>query len=266
MTFSKLDKKLNKDEIFRVTVFSVCLLFCVCSTFYFACIFNVSKMIMGLTSIVFVFIPDTAQRLLRFRIQTPLYLFIMLYTVCPLLGYSYNFYHLIPWWDKLLHTFAGVIFAMFGAYLPHVFNKKEHVSPLLCAVFGFFFSVAIAGLWEFVEFGMDSIFHTDMQKDRWISDIYSYLFGEEIGHVGELTDITSVIVNGQPLKGYVDIGLIDSMIDMILETLGAAVYIFIYAMNKGKRFVFLPVEETSQDAPQIAEQTPMEEEAALTND
>ena len=260
--FSKTFTKPTKTQIFRFAVLMTAYAFCVFSVAFFAVQKEWSKAGMSVLSLFYVSIPEIAQKLFKFRIQTPLYVVVMIYTICPLLGYSYNFYYNVRYWDKILHAFGGLIFAMLGVYLPMVLSKGKNCNVLLCAVFGFFFSVAIAGLWEFCEYAMDTLFHTDMQKDRWITEIRSYLLGVEVDEIGVLDGIETVIVNGQTWNGYLDIGLIDTMGDMLLETVGAAVYITIYAIGKGKRFTF----EAVRPAKAAEEQPPvLESEAALSD-
>ena len=77
-----------------------------------------------------------------------------------------------------------------------------------------------------------------MQKDVFIQKIHSYLIGPETGVMAEIDEITSVIINGEALSGYVDIGLFDTMKDMLVETAGAILYTIIYVAGKGKYFVF----------------------------
>ena len=237
-------RKEKKIDVFREIWFLACLIFCIVSFFIFAFQEKWLKAWMSAISIAYVFIPLLLQWLLKFRIHTTLYFFVMLYTVCPLLGYSYDLYHITTWWDKLMHGFAGIIFAMFGAFLPKFFNKGRPCSFVLCAAFGLFFSIAIAGLWEFIEYGMDSLFHTDMQKDRFLDALNSYLLGGKVGEIGVINEIQSVIVNGEIQKGYIDIGLIHTMQDMIWETVGAVTYTIIYLSTKGQRFSLVSSERT----------------------
>ena len=197
-------------------------------------------------SVLYVFLPSLAQKLLKFRLQGVLYLLVMAYTVCPLLGYSYNLYYLTAWWDDVLHAFAGVLFAILGAYLPTLFCKNGEVSFVLKAFCAFSFSVAVAGLWELVEFSADTFFSTDMQKDTALvsmppSYLLSELLGLPVGALGEV-DSLQLTVNGQALGYYIDLGLIDSMQDIFIETLGAAVYTSLYCAGKGKRFCFQAIE------------------------
>ena len=62
-----------------------------------------------------------------------------------------------------------------------------------------------------------------MQSDTLMTGLCSYLLGETVGATGSIENITSVAVNGQTLPGYIDIGLMDTMLDLLLETVGAVV-------------------------------------------
>ncbi len=237
-----MTKNLTKETLIEYIARGVALLFCVFSLVFFSIRTENDKAFMSLVSILYVFIPTIAQKLFKFRIQWTLYIFIMFYTVCPLLGYSYDLYYRLHWWDDILHAFAGMVFAMLGAYLPKVLSKDEEPSLALCAFSAFFFSVAIAGLWELVEFSMDTFFGTDMQKDTLLYAMRpSYLISELAGApVGELAEISEVgmLINGSTHAGYVDLGVIDTMKDIFVETMGAVVYVVIYRAGNGKHFIF----------------------------
>ena len=230
----------------RQGIFCLALLFCLFSFLLFSIQKEDKKALMSGISVLYVFLPSLAQKLLKFRLQGVLYLLVMTYTVCPLLGYSYNLYYLTAWWDDVLHAFAGVLFAMLGAYLPTLFCKNGEASFALKAFCAFSFSVAVAGLWELVEFSADTFFSTDMQKDTALvsmppSYLLSELLGLPVGALGEV-DSLQLTVNGQALGYYIDLGLIDSMQDIFVETLGAAVYTSLYCAGKGKCFCFQPIE------------------------
>ena len=68
-----------------------------------------------------------------------------------------------------------------------------------------------------------------------MTHLTSYLRGEGVGVTGSIENIQSVVVNGITLPGYIDIGLTDSMLDMMLESLGALVTCLLILLDKGKR-------------------------------
>ena len=192
-----------------------------------------------LFSVAFVCLPSVIERIFHFRAPTFLYIFCLLYAVCPMLGHSYGFYYTISFWDKLLHLTGGVVFALFGAYLPKSFLRDNQANYMLCALFGLLFSISVACVWEFVEFSIDELFLADMQKDTIIRQIHSYKLSELLGgNAGEIFGVESVgtLINGKYyIDGYLDIGRTDTMYDLLVETAGAVCFFVAYLIDKGKR-------------------------------
>ena len=212
----------------------------------------ITQVIYCLLTVLYCSVPNIAQKLCKFRIATPAYILILFYALSPMLGHTYGLYYSVKIWDKLLHIAAGIIFAMFGAYLPKLFLKDENCNIWLCIICGFAVSMAIAGVWELIEYFFDSVFHTDMQKDTIIYRIDSYLLNEKLyGISGELYTIPSVdtsLINGELVAGYLDLGRQDSMIDMLVELAGTLVFCVVYVFDKGKHIAFhyLPRKEEIQ--------------------
>ncbi len=255
-----LFKPKTKEETLRLCIFSAFQLFNIVSLIVFSvkCVMGsapITTVVYGLLSIVYCSIPDIAQKVCKFKIATPMYVLILAYAFAPLLGHTYGLYYTIAWWDKLLHVMGGVIFALFGAYLPKFFLKDENCNMWLCVLCGFIFSVAIAGLWECVEFTVDTLFHTDMQKDTIVYRIDSYLLHEQLynekGQLLTVGEVNGALINGDvAMQGYLDVGKTDSMLDMLVELLGAALFSVAYILDKGKHTAF---HYLSQPAPQHAD-------------
>ena len=187
-----------------------------------------------------IFVPAIVEKLFSCRINTVIYLLGLVYTISPMLGDCYKLYYATTWWDKVLHTFGGIVFALFGLYLFEFLNGKKS-NVITCAVFALCFSVTLSVIWEFIEFGSDIFLGTDMQHDTVVSSINSYMLGDRLGAAGVIENIHTVTVNGTelPVNGYIDIGLIDSMTDMLLETLGAILVFVIHVFDKGNHPAFV---------------------------
>ena len=136
-----------------------------------------------------------------------------------------GFYIQLPFWDSALHFIWGVLAAVIGYSMPDLLSRKEGVSRALpkaaAVLLSVSFSMLIAVLWEFIEFSVDLWFHTDMQKDCWIYSIYSVFLQPEGLNQAQQVDISSVIVNGEPWPAYLDIGLRDTMFDLLWTFFGA---------------------------------------------
>jgi hypothetical protein len=111
---------------------------------------------------------------------------------------------------------------------------------MFVAIVAFCFSMTIGIFWEFFEFGSDMLLKTDMQKDFIINSINSVaLDPANTNKTIHINDIESISINGKlmSVNGYIDIGLIDTMKDLIVNFIGAAVFSFIgffYIKSRGK--------------------------------
>ncbi len=172
-----------------------------------------------------------------------------------------NFYGFIPYWDTILHTLNGFLCAAIGFSLIDILNKNENfhmkLTPIFVALVAFCFSMTIGVLWEFLEYGVDSILREDMQKDTIIRDISSvYLDPEQDNNAIKIDNINKTLIysteNGEEVitvieGGYLDIGIKDTMKDLIVNFIGAITFSIIgllYIQDRdGYKFAenFMPI-------------------------
>ena len=179
-----------------------------------------------------------------------------------ILGELQSYFIQYPYWDTMLHTTNGFLCAAVGFSLIDILNRdakiKFTLSPVYVALAAFCFSMTIGVLWEFFEFGMDRLFHTDMQKDTIVSSITSVMLDPTNRNIPITIDnITSVAVNGQELgfNGYLDIGLYDTMEDLFVNFIGAltfSVFGYFYIKHRGNGRIakaFIPtITETKKES------------------
>lgn len=148
--------------------------------------------------------------------------------VAEIIGEVNAGYQNIPNLDTIMHTLNGFIMGAVGFSLVNMLNKDERTGLKLNTKFlliaSFCFSMTIGVLWEFFEFGVDKIFNADMQKDTIVTRINSVNFDPNKENKVYSIDIDSVVVNGEEWIGYLDIGLIDTMKDLIVNAIGAIVF------------------------------------------
>ena len=199
--------------------------FCALSLVYSAVSGRNDKILICVSGMLLLLLPATAERLLRIKIAASMKCILLVYAISgPVLGHVYRFYYTFRHWDKLMHILCGVFFAAFGYCLPDCTDCGRRHSRRLKLWSAFCLAMTVASLWEFFEFGMDVLIGTDMQNDTVLHGFTSYLLGSEPGITESLEGITEVAVNGVPLgiDGYLDIGLYDTMLDMIVCAAGAA--------------------------------------------
>ena len=190
-------------------------------------------------------LPRFVERNFRIELPSTLEIIILVFIfAAEILGELKSYFITYPHWDSMLHTTTGFISAAFGFAMVDLLNrnKPQHfkLSPVFLALVAFCFSMTVGVLWEFFEFGMDRLFHMDMQKDTVVQSITSVMLDPTNSNIPvTIDDITSVAVNGRDLgfDGYLDIGLYDTMADLFVNFIGAVVFStigYFYIKHRGR--------------------------------
>ena len=190
-------------------------------------------------------LPRFVERNFRIELPSTLEIIILVFIfAAEILGELKSYFITYPHWDSMLHTTTGFISAAFGFAMVDLLNrnKPQHfkLSPVFLALVAFCFSMTVGVLWEFFEFGMDRVFHMDMQKDTIVHSVTSVMLDPTNSNIPvTIDDITSVAVNGRDLgfDGYLDIGLYDTMADLFVNFIGAVVFStigYFYIKHRGR--------------------------------
>lgn len=207
---------------------------------------NFENAVLCVATLLLLLAPSFIEKSFSVELPSVLEIIIMCFAFShAILGEIGCFYVKAPWWDTMLHTLNGFLCAGVGFSLIDLLNRDKRfrfeLSPVYVALVAFCFSMTVGVLWEFFEFGSDMIFKTDMQKDTVIRSITSVALDPTKSNTPVTVDgITSVVVNGRELGvgGYLDIGLIDTMKDFIVNFIGAVVFSifgFIYIKYRGRK-------------------------------
>lgn len=229
------------------------------------------------------FIPSLLEETLKIRIPPLLegiiYCFIF---AAEILGELAHFYTQIPIWDTMLHTLNGFLFAAVGFSTVDLLNrnsKNMSLSPLYLTMVAFCFSMTIGVLWEFFECAADLFLGQDMQKDFIVDHFQSVKLDETNSQqVIHVEDITGTVINTASGKtyviegGYLDIGILDTMKDLLVNFIGAVVfcsagYAFLkYGENKKVASTIVeglrlqPADKPEEEDPETEEDPKTEEE------
>ena len=252
---------------------------------------NYENVFLCVLTLVLLVAPSFVQVTFKVELPTTLEIIILVFIfAAEILGEISEFYLMFPFWDTVLHTLNGFLAAAIGFSLVDLLNRSEkmvfNLSPLFTAIVAFCFSMTIGVLWEFFEFGMDQIIGYDMQKDTVIHTIRSVMLdpaGRNVPYV--LDGIRETAVNGRELGlgGYLDIGLIDTMEDLIVNFIGAFLFSvigFFYVKNRGRgrlvgRFVprrkrvdrdFLRIAEEDSSGEEGEDQSPEQQQEESAED
>lgn len=218
----------------------------------------------ALTLVLFM-IPSFIEKRIRIDVPDTMEVIILLFIfAAEILGELRSYYLTVPYWDTALHTINGFLCAAIGFSLVDILNRSKRfsisLSPFFVILVAFCFSMTIGVVWEFFEFGMDMIFHTDMQKDTILASISSVEFHPEGKNIAITKAIESIVVNGEEWNfgGYIDIGLIDTMVDLLVNFVGALVFSFfgwVYLTGSKKgRFAEWFLLRFKEEAPEMHEE------------
>lgn len=202
-----------------------------------------------LTLILFM-LPSIVERHLHIDLPDTLEIIVLLFIfAADILGEIKAFYVLVPHWDTVLHTINGFLFSAIGFCIVDVLNEDKNtamkLSPLYMAIVAFCFSMTIGVLWEFFEWGMDCWFGFDMQKDTVIQTVNSVALdpynSNKVISLTNIRDVAVVLQDGTTknlgIGGYLDVGIMDTMKDLLVNLIGAVVFSVIgyfYVKTRGE--------------------------------
>ena len=222
---------------------------------------NFENVFLCILTLILFLVPTFIERKIHIDLPDTLEVIILLFIfAAEILGEIQAYYITFPYWDTMLHTINGFLAAAVGFSMVLLLNDNEKLtfdlSPFFLALVAFCFSMTIGVLWEFFEFGMDRVFHLDMQKDTVVQSITSVMLDPTNSNTPITIDgIHSVAVNGTDLgfDGYLDIGLYDTMEDLFVNFIGAVTfsvigYFYIKHRGKGKLAqAFIPTLSEDED-------------------
>ncbi len=224
---------------------------------------NWNNVFLCILTLILFLVPVVIDRKFNIRLPNTLQTIILLFIFsAEILGEINEFYLHFAHWDTILHTLNGFLCAAIGFSMIDILNRKEvfhtKLSPIFVALVAFCFSMTVGVLWEFFEFGMDRVFKYDMQKDEILKTIATVELNPSGKNIAVVIDnIEKTIIQSRDNEGnlvlteidggYLDIGISDTMKDLIVNFIGAIVFSILgllYIKNKDEyKFAeqFIPV-------------------------
>ena len=149
----------------------------------------------------------------KFDLDIPDFVYLIFIFFCLahfLCGEILGFFVKIKWWDSALHTFSGMLIALLSFSLVNMLNKSNGTGVKLnlafTIIFAFSVTITIGVMWEILEFAFDQIAGLNMQR--------AY--------------VSTMSGRGEPLVGSE--AIMDTMKDLILDSIGAAIVCIVCAI------------------------------------
>lgn len=185
-----------------------------------------------LSSAFILFIPAmlAVEYLMKLRFGPVFMVAVLSIAVGAILGSPFGMYSIVPFFDDILHTLSGFVFAALGFALSEFFFGRAGRGRKFAGtlVFAAFFSLGLAVLWELWEFGGMLLLGMETADDTIVDSFTTFiLHGRSEATV--LDGILKTVIhygNGQTLivDGYLDIGYYDTVLDMVVCTAGTLVF------------------------------------------
>ena len=229
---------------------------------------NWNNVLLFIFTLILFTLPEIISKTVNITIPTTLEISVYLFIFASaFLGEVQNFYEIFTHWDTILHTLNGFLCAAIGFSLIDTINHNEdyhiNMSPAFAALVAFSFSMTVGVVWEFAEYSADQYLGKDMQKDKIIQEFQSI----KINETGENIPIPIKDINKTELYnskgekiltvegGYLDIGIHDTMKDLIVNFIGAFVFSifgYLYTKNKeGYRFLEIILFKTNKSSQKL---------------
>lgn len=225
-----MKQKLTKGQKRLVSILVIMYVYIIIAFLSFVLRGNYENAFICVLTLITFSIPRFVEKKFKIDIPTLMEGIIFVFIFCAqILGELECYYIHFPYWDTMLHTVSGFLFAAVGFSLIDIINRdsriKFHLSPLYVSIVAFCFSMTVGVFWEFFEFSADMLLKFDMQKDTIINSFSSVLFDTTNSNIAVPSGIIEeTIINGRSVKGYIDIGLIDTMADLFVNFIGALVF------------------------------------------
>ena len=193
-------------------------------------------MMLCVLTLLLLLLPSLIEHTLDIELPDLLESIILLFIfAAEILGEIDAFYIRIPFWDTILHTTWGFLCAGIGFALFDILNRSDSskikLTPLYMAISAIAFSMCIGACWEIFEYFADCFIGVDMQKDTLVQGINTVWLDPTNANITiPVRDIVSSQINlasGEVIPipgGYLDIGIHDTMADLIVNLIGALVF------------------------------------------
>lgn len=241
---NELYKWNNKKSIFIYILLRTIIIICMLREFWVG---EIQNAVLCIFSLFLLALPFFLEKKLKIQFPTIIEIIIFLFIFsAEILGEINNFYGLFKNFDTMLHTINGFLCASIGFSFVLILSEKNimHLSPVFIILISFCFSMTIGTVWEIFEYSVDYIFGTDMQKDEYVYNIKTVtLDPSKNNNVVNIKNIDHTILYDKQnnslvaLDGYLDIGLHDTMNDLMVNFVGAfifSVFGYLYLINKDK--------------------------------
>lgn len=191
-------KKMTNVIIFIFSLIAVC---------FFVKDMNMgaNQRLLGDASIILVFfLPRIFSKIFKFKISDGLELCYILFIIfAQFIGSIINLYNTTWWYDLLAHFISGIVTTILALVILNWFKRYDKKNMLFNITYMIMFTLMIASLWEFIEYGADIFLNMNVQHsiDTGVSDTMEDML---IAFVGSILVVLTYISNNKFIEKIVN--------------------------------------------------------------
>lgn len=179
--------KVCKDKAFIINVFTTIVLI-ITSIFNFIFfkgnkIFKIGLIIVTLWLMYFIY-----KKTFLKKSRISFYLLFSFIIGAMYFGSVFNFYEIIPMYDKFLHLLSGFVASTIGfvIFLNITNNEINIYKSYAPALFSIIFAIAVAAIWEIWEFSTDQLFGFLSQNNSLHDTMWDIICGSAVGVISSI--------------------------------------------------------------------------------
>ena len=153
-------KKLNNILIFVFSLAAIC---------FFVKDINIGandRLLSDISIILVFFLPRIFCKIFKFKISDTLEFAYIIFMICAhFIGSIVNLYNNTWWYDLFMHFVSGIVTTILALVILKWFNMYKKEKKLFNVLYMIMFTLLVASLWEFLEFGADTFLNMNVQHN-----------------------------------------------------------------------------------------------------
>ena len=151
--------------VINVLIASITILLFLIYAVYYYTVDNIFMMNSSLVIIIVPLLIYIIDKIIGHKIpQTIKFIYLLFFFFSAGLGAIANFYNIVPYYDKFVHSLMGILISWLFVFLYDRYKKHQKYDLKICAVSLICFTSTVAVFWEICEFTFDMLFNKHVQR------------------------------------------------------------------------------------------------------
>lgn len=151
-------KKINSLLIYVTSVVSLCIFFKDLGHT------TIDRLLPSIAMVLVLFIPRILRKIFNLKINNTIELTYLLFVIlAQFFGSVINLYNTVFWYDTFAHFLSGLLTTILAVIIMCYLKAYDKKKIIFNAIYLLSFTLMIASLWEFLEFGMDNLLNLNTQ-------------------------------------------------------------------------------------------------------